>query len=90
MMCVACFVIVYTLLSLAEAGGDVQKNTEGSGITWTSSLERKIKSIPRDKKEKCSLKRLKHLHQEKVRRKTLIHDDEIDVRFQTSFLASFR
>ncbi|XP_074467028.1 putative ATP-dependent RNA helicase DDX52 [Sebastes fasciatus] len=44
-----------------EAGG-------GSGITWTSSSDRKIQNLPREGKEKSSLKRLKHLHQEKVNR----------------------
>ncbi|XP_032388693.1 putative ATP-dependent RNA helicase DDX52 isoform X2 [Etheostoma spectabile] len=41
---------------------------EGSGITWTSALDRKIQILPSDGKEKSSLKRLKHLHQEKVNR----------------------
>ncbi|XP_031728546.1 putative ATP-dependent RNA helicase DDX52 [Anarrhichthys ocellatus] len=40
----------------------------GRGITWTSSLDRKIQNLPSDGKEKSSLKRLKHLHQEKVNR----------------------
>ncbi|KAM8742687.1 putative ATP-dependent RNA helicase DDX52 isoform 1-T1 [Acanthopagrus schlegelii] len=51
-----------------EAGSGLLKDTEGSGITWTSSLDRKIQSLPGDGKEKSSLKRLKHLHQEKVNR----------------------
>ncbi|XP_050934761.1 probable ATP-dependent RNA helicase DDX52 isoform X2 [Lates calcarifer] len=51
-----------------EAGGGPLKDTEGNGITWTSSLDRKIQSLPSDEKEKNSLKRLKHLHQEKVNR----------------------
>ncbi|KAL3042880.1 hypothetical protein OYC64_020739 [Pagothenia borchgrevinki] len=42
------------------------KDTEGSGITWTSSLDRKVQNLSTDGKEKSSLKRLKHLHQEKV------------------------
>uniref|UniRef100_A0A8C2XDY2 Probable ATP-dependent RNA helicase DDX52 n=1 Tax=Cyclopterus lumpus TaxID=8103 RepID=A0A8C2XDY2_CYCLU len=49
------------------AGGPL-KDMEGSGITWTSSLDRKIQNLPSDGKEKSSLKRMKHLHQEKVNR----------------------
>ncbi|KAM7398023.1 hypothetical protein PAMA_006071 [Pampus argenteus] len=48
--------------------GDLQKNTEGNGITWTSSSDRKIQNLPGEGKEQSSLKRLKHLHQEKVNR----------------------
>ncbi|KAL6098626.1 ddx52 [Pungitius sinensis] len=44
------------------------EDTWGSGITWTTSLDRKISNLPSDGKEKSSLKRLKHLHQEKVNR----------------------
>ncbi|XP_040908099.1 probable ATP-dependent RNA helicase DDX52 [Toxotes jaculatrix] len=51
-----------------EAGGGPRKDTEGNGITWTSSLDRTIQNLPSDGKEKNSLKRLKHLHQEKVNR----------------------
>ncbi|XP_070838947.1 probable ATP-dependent RNA helicase DDX52 [Chaetodon trifascialis] len=51
-----------------EAGSAPLKDTEGNGITWTSSLDRKIQNLPSDRKEKSSLKRLKHLHQEKVNR----------------------
>uniref|UniRef100_UPI0037E967AA probable ATP-dependent RNA helicase DDX52 n=1 Tax=Semicossyphus pulcher TaxID=241346 RepID=UPI0037E967AA len=51
-----------------EAGSGPQKNTEGNGITWTSSLNRKVQNLPSDGKEKSSLKRMKHLHQEKVNR----------------------
>ncbi|XP_041808488.1 probable ATP-dependent RNA helicase DDX52 [Chelmon rostratus] len=51
-----------------EAGRGPLKDTEGNGITWTSSLDRKIQNLPSDRKEKSSLKRLKHLHQEKVNR----------------------
>lgn len=58
--------LLLTVFSLAEAGSGLLKDTEGSGITWTSSLDRKIQSLPGDGKEKSSLKRLKHLHQEKV------------------------
>ncbi|KAM8899548.1 putative ATP-dependent RNA helicase DDX52 isoform 2-T2 [Spinachia spinachia] len=42
------------------------EDTWGSGITWTTSLDGKISNLPSDGKEKSSLKRLKHLHQEKV------------------------
>ncbi|XP_023284189.1 probable ATP-dependent RNA helicase DDX52, partial [Seriola lalandi dorsalis] len=42
--------------------------TEGNGISWTSSLDRKIQNLPSEGKDKNSLKRLKHLHQEKVNR----------------------
>lgn len=51
---------------LTEAAGTPLKDTEGVGITWMSSLDRKIQNLPSDGKEKSSLKRLKHLHQEKV------------------------
>ncbi|KAK2828641.1 hypothetical protein Q5P01_019675 [Channa striata] len=44
------------------------KDMESTGITWTSSSDRKIQNLPRDGKEKNSLKRLKHLHQEKMNR----------------------
>uniref|UniRef100_A0A8C4EYB0 Probable ATP-dependent RNA helicase DDX52 n=1 Tax=Dicentrarchus labrax TaxID=13489 RepID=A0A8C4EYB0_DICLA len=53
------------------AGGKRKQKDEerdGNGITWTSSLDRKIQNLPSDGKEKSSLKRLKHLHQEKVNR----------------------
>ncbi|CAJ1063952.1 probable ATP-dependent RNA helicase DDX52 [Xyrichtys novacula] len=50
-----------------EAGGKPLK-TEGNGITWTSSMDRKMQSLPESGKEKSSLKRLKQLHQEKVNR----------------------
>ncbi|XP_029375392.1 putative ATP-dependent RNA helicase DDX52 isoform X2 [Echeneis naucrates] len=42
--------------------------TGGNCISWTSSLEGKIQNLPSEGKEKNSLKRLKHLHQEKVNR----------------------
>uniref|UniRef100_A0A3Q2CFW9 Probable ATP-dependent RNA helicase DDX52 n=1 Tax=Cyprinodon variegatus TaxID=28743 RepID=A0A3Q2CFW9_CYPVA len=42
--------------------------TQKGGITWTSSLDRKIQNLQKDGEEKSSLKRLKHLHQEKVNR----------------------
>lgn len=58
--------LLFAVLCLAEAGGGALKDTEGNGITWTSSLDRKIQNLPSDGKEKSSLKRLKHLHQEKV------------------------
>lgn len=47
------------------AGGCGSKNSNAD-ITWTSLLERKIDSLAPDEKQKHSLKRLKHLHQEKV------------------------
>ncbi|KAM9348119.1 putative ATP-dependent RNA helicase DDX52 [Symphorus nematophorus] len=51
-----------------EAVGGSRRDTEGTGIIWTSSLDRKIQNLPSNGKEKSSLKRLKHLHQEKVNR----------------------
>ncbi|XP_059207702.1 probable ATP-dependent RNA helicase DDX52 [Centropristis striata] len=51
-----------------KAVGGPLKASGGSGITWTSSLDTKIQNLPSDGKEKSSLKRLKHLHQEKVNR----------------------
>ncbi|XP_069002498.1 probable ATP-dependent RNA helicase DDX52 [Embiotoca jacksoni] len=49
-----------------EAGDGRLTETRGSGITWTSSLDGKVQNLQSDGKEKSSLKRLKHLHQEKV------------------------
>ncbi|MEQ2281945.1 DEAD (Asp-Glu-Ala-Asp) box polypeptide 52 [Ameca splendens] len=57
-----------SLLSLTLAGGEPLSETQRGGITWTSSLDTKIQNLPKDGKEKSSLKRLKHLHQEKVNR----------------------
>ncbi|XP_029030362.1 probable ATP-dependent RNA helicase DDX52 [Betta splendens] len=51
-----------------EVEGDQTLKSKGNGITWTSSFDRKITNLPNDEKEKNSLKRLKHLHQEKVNR----------------------
>lgn len=51
-----------------EAADGPLKDTEGGGITWTSSLDRKIQNLPGDGKKKSSLKRMKQLHQEKVNR----------------------
>ncbi|XP_068456902.1 probable ATP-dependent RNA helicase DDX52 [Clinocottus analis] len=51
-----------------EAAGGPLKDMAESGITWTSSLDRKTENLPGDGKEKSSLKRMKHLHQEKVNR----------------------
>ncbi|XP_022070620.1 probable ATP-dependent RNA helicase DDX52 [Acanthochromis polyacanthus] len=51
-----------------EDDGGLLKETQGNGITWTSSLDRKIQNLQGDEKDKPSLKRLKHLHQEKVNR----------------------
>ncbi|KAG7515253.1 putative ATP-dependent RNA helicase DDX52 [Solea senegalensis] len=48
--------------------GNQVNDAGGSGITWTSSLDRKIQNLPSDEKEKNSVKRLKHLHQQKVNR----------------------
>ncbi|XP_054900027.1 probable ATP-dependent RNA helicase DDX52 [Poeciliopsis prolifica] len=52
----------------APASGEPLTETQRGGITWTSSLERKIQNVQKDGTEKFSLKRLKHLHQEKVNR----------------------
>uniref|UniRef100_A0A3Q1CTR2 ATP-dependent RNA helicase n=1 Tax=Amphiprion ocellaris TaxID=80972 RepID=A0A3Q1CTR2_AMPOC len=51
-----------------EDDGRLQKEMQGNGITWTSSLDRMIQNLQGDEKDKSSLKRLKHLHQEKVNR----------------------
>ncbi|XP_008425358.1 putative ATP-dependent RNA helicase DDX52 [Poecilia reticulata] len=51
-----------------DGGGEPLTETQGGGITWTSSLDRKIQDEQKDGTEKFSLKRLKHLHQEKVNR----------------------
>uniref|UniRef100_A0A672HU03 ATP-dependent RNA helicase n=1 Tax=Salarias fasciatus TaxID=181472 RepID=A0A672HU03_SALFA len=51
-----------------EAGVGPAKETPGTGITWTSALDQKIQTQQGDDKDKSSLKRLKHLHQEKVNR----------------------
>uniref|UniRef100_A0A8C6T907 ATP-dependent RNA helicase n=1 Tax=Neogobius melanostomus TaxID=47308 RepID=A0A8C6T907_9GOBI len=44
------------------------KPSGGEGISWTSDLDKKILNLQNGDKEKNSLKRLKHLHQEKVNR----------------------
>ncbi|XP_037124780.1 probable ATP-dependent RNA helicase DDX52 [Syngnathus acus] len=45
-----------------------ENNSKQDGITWTSSLEGKIRNLPGDGKEKSLLKRQKQLHREKVNR----------------------
>ncbi|XP_061659600.1 probable ATP-dependent RNA helicase DDX52 [Syngnathoides biaculeatus] len=45
---------------------NLQNESKLDNITWTSSLDGKIRSLPDDGKEEKSLKRLKQLHQEKV------------------------
>ncbi|XP_036381064.1 probable ATP-dependent RNA helicase DDX52 [Megalops cyprinoides] len=45
-----------------------QGEDAGEGVRWVSSLDRKAKGPSKDNKDKTSLKRLKHLHQEKVNR----------------------
>ncbi|XP_041864657.1 probable ATP-dependent RNA helicase DDX52 [Melanotaenia boesemani] len=44
------------------------KQTQESSLIWTSSSDRQIQNLQSDGKEKIPLKRLKHLHQEKVNR----------------------
>lgn len=56
--------LLYAILCLT-AGGCNSKDSNAD-ITWTSLLDRKIHSLAADEKETHSLKRLKHLHQEKV------------------------
>ncbi|XP_068187624.1 probable ATP-dependent RNA helicase DDX52 [Antennarius striatus] len=51
-----------------EGGGRMLKDKDGNGITWTTSLDKTIRNLPSEEKTKFSLKRLKHLHQEKVNR----------------------
>ncbi|XP_053703809.1 probable ATP-dependent RNA helicase DDX52 [Synchiropus splendidus] len=51
-----------------EVEGDPKVSREGSSITWTTSSEKKLPNLPAEGKEKSSLRRLKHLHQEKVNR----------------------
>uniref|UniRef100_A0A7N6AHY7 Probable ATP-dependent RNA helicase DDX52 n=1 Tax=Anabas testudineus TaxID=64144 RepID=A0A7N6AHY7_ANATE len=51
-----------------DVTGGQEKDTERNGITWTSTLDRKIQNLQSDGKEKNSLKRLKQLHQEQVNR----------------------
>lgn len=65
---------LFSVLYLTEAGGQPVKDTERNGIMWMSSVDRKIQSLPSDGKEKKSLKRLKHLHQEKVVTASLIRE----------------
>ncbi|XP_061595178.1 probable ATP-dependent RNA helicase DDX52 [Cololabis saira] len=48
---------------LASEDG-LMKESEGNGITWMSSLDRKIQNLQSE--DKSSLKKLKHLHQEKI------------------------
>lgn len=59
----------HTAFCMSEGGGGQLKEGEGNDISWTSSLDREVQNLPDDGKEKYSLKRLKHLHQEKVREK---------------------
>lgn len=61
--------LLYAILCLT-AGGCNSKDTNAD-ITWTSLLDRKIHSLAAGKKETHSLKRLKHLHQEKVLRNSI-------------------
>ncbi|XP_034034282.1 probable ATP-dependent RNA helicase DDX52 isoform X2 [Thalassophryne amazonica] len=49
-----------------EADGETVKDGDGNSVIWTSSMDRKLQDLPSDRKERTSLKRLKHLHQEKV------------------------
>ncbi|XP_067350939.1 probable ATP-dependent RNA helicase DDX52 isoform X2 [Channa argus] len=57
-----------TKTSQVEADDQQVNSIERTGIAWTSSSDRKIRNLAKDGKEKNSLKRLKHLHQEKVNR----------------------
>lgn len=54
--------LLFVVFCLTEGLEDRKRN----GITWTSSLDREIQNLTGNGKEKYSLKRLKHLHQEKV------------------------
>uniref|UniRef100_A0AAQ5Y6H4 Probable ATP-dependent RNA helicase DDX52 n=1 Tax=Amphiprion ocellaris TaxID=80972 RepID=A0AAQ5Y6H4_AMPOC len=58
----------FAVFCLTVDDGRLQKEMQGNGITWTSSLDRMIQNLQGDEKDKSSLKRLKHLHQEKVNR----------------------
>ncbi|KAK7926148.1 hypothetical protein WMY93_008458 [Mugilogobius chulae] len=51
-----------------EVADEPNKAADGEGISWTSDLNKRIQNQPSGDKEKNSLKRLKHLHQEKVNR----------------------
>lgn len=42
------------------------QDKKGNSISWTSTLDQTIPNLPDDGREKQSLKRLKHLHREKV------------------------
>ncbi|KAJ0062050.1 hypothetical protein NL108_015268, partial [Boleophthalmus pectinirostris] len=44
------------------------KKKKSEGISWTSDLDKRIQSLQSGDKDKNTLKRLKHLHQEKVNR----------------------
>uniref|UniRef100_A0A3B3VDX9 RNA helicase n=1 Tax=Poecilia latipinna TaxID=48699 RepID=A0A3B3VDX9_9TELE len=74
-------------LFLSPVGGEPLTETQRGGITWTSSLDRKIQDVQKDGTEKFSLKRLKHLHQEKSDK--LFEDGKTGFREQlaTIFLA---
>ncbi|KAG7484796.1 hypothetical protein MATL_G00054120 [Megalops atlanticus] len=54
-----------------------QGDDADEGVQWMSSLDRKAKGPSKDNKDKTSLKRLKHLHQEKVNR--IRHQNRINV-----------
>ncbi|XP_075887510.1 putative ATP-dependent RNA helicase DDX52 [Nelusetta ayraudi] len=49
-------------------GDEEVQGKKGNGISWISTLDETIPNLPDDGKEKQSLKRLKHLHREKVNR----------------------
>ncbi|XP_017273446.2 probable ATP-dependent RNA helicase DDX52 [Kryptolebias marmoratus] len=51
-----------------EVEGSVRQLNETQGIAWISSLDKKVQHLQSDGNEKSTLKRLKHLHQEKVNR----------------------
>ncbi|KAG9351604.1 hypothetical protein JZ751_022855 [Albula glossodonta] len=56
---------------------DVGIQAAAEGVQWMSSLDKKAKGNQDDDKNKPSLKRLKHLHQEKINR--IRHQNRINV-----------
>lgn len=65
------FMVSLLCAILCLTAGDCNSKDSHADITWTSILDRKIHSLETDEKETHSLKRLKHLHQEKVLRNTI-------------------
>lgn len=56
----------FPVFCLTNPRGRPVQDQEANEISWISTLDQKIPNLPDDGKEIHSLKRLKHLHREKV------------------------